>query len=129
MHFFNRASHTTRCAGTAGGEGPHSSRHGFLWWGSPETDSRRGAEFVPGIQFKFNIPPPITVLTVFASTWTATSCTDTAIPRNLYLKGFISRRTGGHCNIQVLREPEAFEVIGLDELLVYYCGTFFYFPL
>lgn len=47
------------CAGTAGGEGPHASRHGFLWWGSPETDSRRGAEFVPGIQF---IPPRLLYL-------------------------------------------------------------------
>jgi len=33
---------------------------GFLWWGSPDTDSRRGAEFVPGIQF--NIQPRLLYL-------------------------------------------------------------------
>ena len=97
-------------------------------WGSPETDSRRGAEFVPSI--RPTVPLPI----IFCFRIHMDGHLHTLIPRFhgillLCSKGFISHRTGGTVTSKYCMNLNHSKFFGLSDAWPTPGGTSFRFLL
>lgn len=71
VHFFNRASHGTRCAGTAGEGGPHGPHLHDPWvgvpfsWGGPRKLTLAAAGVLNSVRAEFSVQRNLPVL-IFA---------------------------------------------------------------